>query len=515
MEASPAAFNQNCLHKVLNFPRTTPPRIASLVTAILVVALSAAAQGARSASSAFRVGERITYSISFDQFSDIAYAENYVASRGTLSGRDAVELRSKMRTLNLVSAAFYEIDEARTVFADPATGVPLFVKITKNPDGLPSDTTADFLQEPAAGLDLLSLLYRIRQSGGTGTASLWTNGKVYTVAFAPTGTEPVKTPAGDFDTSIISVQSEYFTEQGFKEVLVNLSNDEAHIPAVIRLRTKRNELKGVAASIQMVLPTPEVLPSPTPGPAATPIVAPTPVRTPEPYVDNRPLQAELAFRLGEALEYRVTAAGRPVGTIVMRARERKSVGGQDTLVLSATVTNSSPGNPVLSLNDSITAFVDPESLAPRQIDIKLQSSLSSLNQTTLFDTRTGSIVYKGSGKVDAPVGTHSLLSLIYAMRSFNLRPSKTRDNPVNDTRVAVFWESQPYIFKLRPGSEETIEVGGAKLQAQPISITTDNPQLDALSLKVWLGTDEGRVPLRFSAGIYQADLVSVTNIPLK
>jgi hypothetical protein len=99
------------------------------------------------------------------------------------------------------------------------------------------------------------------------------------------------------------------------------------------------------------------------------------------------------------------------------------------------------------------------------------------------------------------------------MRSFNLKPSPIRDNPVNDTRVAVFWESQPYVFTLRPRPMEEITVNGEKRQAQQITINTGNPQLDQLALKVWLSADGARVPLRFSAGPYQAELVSQTISP--
>ena len=492
--------------------------IAIIFVGVILCVAGAIAQPSRVSTAtptAFRIGERITYTLSLGGFRDVGYAETHVLSRGALSGRDAIELRSKFKTLNLFSAAFYEADEARTVFVDPASGAPIYAKRTRNPEGLPSETTNDFIKEPAAGLDLLSLLYRIRQSGGTGSASLLENGKAYSVAYTSEETESVRTPAGDFDTIVVSVQSDYFTEMGFRELLVNLSDDEARIPVMIRVRTKRYELRAVAASLQMNVPEAEAAPGPTPAPTVAPIATPTPARTPDPYIDNQPLTGDLAFDLGESLEYRVTAGGRPVGTFVMRARERRSIGGRDTLILAAAVTNAAGGNPVLAVNDSITAFVDPESLAPRQMEIKLQTGLSSLNQTVLFDPRSGTITYRGNNRVDAPVGTHSFLSLIYAMRSFSLRMSKTRDNPVNDTRVAVFWESQPYIFKLRPAAESTIEVGGEKLLTQPVSITTDNPQLDALALKVWLSTDGRRVPVRFTAGPYQADLVSVANIPLK
>jgi hypothetical protein len=493
--------------------------IAILFTLAIFFAGGALGQPAKPAvvasPTAFRVGERITYTLSLGRFSDVGYAEVHVASRGTLAGRDVIELRSKFKTLNLVSAAFYEVDEARTVFVDPTSGAPLYAKRTRNPEGLPSETTSDFIKEPANGLDFLSLIYRIRHSGGTGSVNLFENGRLHTVTYSPSDTEVVRTPAGDFDTTIVSIQSDYFTDLGFKEILVNLSNDEARIPAVIRLRTKRYELRAVAASVHTTVPEVEATPAPTPAPTVMPVATPTPARTPEPYVDNQLLSGDLSFQLGESLEYRVTAGGRPVGTFEMRARERRNIGGRDTLVLAATVTNAAGGNPVLAPSDSITAFVDPETLTPRQMDIKLQTGLSSLNQTIIFDARSGAITYRGNNRVDAPVGTHSLLSLIYAMRSFNLRMSKTRDNPVNDTRVAVFWESQPYIFKLRPAAEATIEVNGEKLLALPVSVTTDNPQLDALGLKIWLSTDGRRVPLRFSAGVYQADLVSAANIPLK
>ena len=100
------------------------------------------------------------------------------------------------------------------------------------------------------------------------------------------------------------------------------------------------------------------------------------------------------------------------------------------------------------------------------------------------------------------------------MRSFNLKPSRDLTNPVNDTRVAVFWTDRAYIFTLRPANIEEILFDGEKVKAQLITINTGNPQLDQLALKVWLSTDERRVPLRFSAGAFQADLTTVTKANL-
>ncbi len=71
---------------------------------------------ARTPATNFRVGERLTYSFSFERFNDVAFAELFVVSRGKLEGKDAVELHSKFTTVNFLSAAFYLIDETRNDF---------------------------------------------------------------------------------------------------------------------------------------------------------------------------------------------------------------------------------------------------------------------------------------------------------------------------------------------------------------------------------------------------------------
>lgn len=476
---------------------------SSLTLAFLLIVFAAAGF----AQAQFRVGERITYTVSLDKFKEAAYAEIYCVSRGALSGKAAIELRSKVKTLNLISAAVAQIDEVRTTFVDPETGTPLYISRVDNSDGLPKETKNDYRQSTSANLDLLSLIYKIRQLGGSGGATFQEGERVYSVTFSPSGAEKVSVPAGDFDTTIITLQSEYFTELGFIDVKVNLTSDEAKVPVLFRLnKTKKSGYRIEAASIQTIAPEqPEVRPSPTPTPGVIP--TPRPTATPEPYVPNQALAPELAFQLGETLEYRISAGDRTVGTFVTRARERVEVAGRDTLILTSTVTNAAAGNPVIALNDSIAANVDPVSLAPFTLDVRIRGPLASLSQSAIFDDRTGSISFKGNQKVDAPIATHSILSLIYAMRSFNLKPSPVRERPVNDTRVAVFWDSRPYVFTLRPAE---IEINGEKRQAQQITINTGNAELDQLSIKVWLAMDATRVPLRFSVGQYQADLVSAT-----
>ena len=225
------------------------------------------------------------------------------------------------------------------------------------------------------------------------------------------------------------------------------------------------------------------------------------------YIDNKPLLPELGFALGETLVYNISTGGKPVAAITLAAAERKLFKKRDSLLLTATITGTEQGITEFRLGDGVKVQVDPDTLAPRSSESKFVTVFPGLNQTLTFDQRNGNISFGGTEPFDGPVGTHTLLSLVYAMRSFNLKVSKDLSNPVNDTRVAVFWESRPYIFTLRPANPADIVINGEKVSAQLITVNTGNPDLDALSLKVWLGTNS-RVPLRFSFGKYQADLAT-------
>lgn len=458
----------------------------------------------------FRIGERLTYNVSMGRFNNAAYAELYTVSRGRLGDKDAIELRSKFKTLELASAAFYLIDETRTTFAAPSTGHPLYSSVNQNAFGMPKETIENYLAAPTQHFDLLTMIYKLRQSGGTGSLTMLENDKVYTVSFLPGIVERQKTDAGEFETTVVAVQSDYFTELGVTEVRVNLSTDEFKVPVLVRLKTAKGQFRAALSSVQMI--EPETAPQPTPAPIRTPEPArtPKPVATPTPFVENLPLTPELAFELGERLEYRILAAGQQVAKMTLTAKERVWFNGGDNLVLEAVFFDLRAGAPFAG-GDYVRAHVDPESLAPRQVESKFSGALRPYSGTVRFE-RDGSSILFGTSRVDAPVGTHSVLSLLYAARSFNLKPSRDLNNPINDTRVAVFWETQPFVFTLRPSAPEVIAIDGKQVAAQLVTVKTGNGVLDQLNIKVWLGNDEARIPLRFAVGNFQADLISATKV---
>ena len=487
--------------------------IAAAPVFFVIGGLITFSQAVSSQPSIFRVGEKLTYHVSFGKFADGGYAELYVVSRGKLGGKDAVEIRSKAKTFGLVSAAFVLLDESRTVYAAPDTGLPIYIRRSINDGPLPKETISNFLDHPTSNFDLLTLIYKAREVGGTGTFPFAEGEQIYTATFQNTVTERVKTDAGDFDTSVSVVQSEFLAANGIKDLRINFTTDEAHVPVLIRCKNVKGEFNARLSAIHLAEPEAASTPAPTPVPTPVTPATPRPTPTPELYVENRPLSTELGFELGETLAYNISSGGKAVAVMTLEARERKQFEKKDSLLLTATITGTEPENKTFALGDAVKAQVDPETLTPRWFEGKFSSTLSGLNQTVTFDQKTGNISFGGAAPVDSPIGTHSLLSLVYAMRSFNLKLSKDPNNPVNDTRVAVFWASQPYVFTLRPSNPADITINGGRVSAQLITVNTGNPQLDTLGLKVWLGTNS-RVPLRFSVGTFQADLISQsTSIP--
>ncbi len=486
------------------------PELIALVVLTLVAPMTAVFTQTGPEANGFRIGERLTYNVSIGRFPIAAYSELYCVSRGRLGDKDAIEVRAKFKTLDLASAAFFLIDESRTTFVSPSTGLPLHTSVNQNAFGLPKETVHNFLSTPTPHADLLTMIYRLRQSGGTGSLTMQDGDKVYSVTFQSGAAEKQRTDAGEFDTTIISVQSEYFSERGMTDVRVNVSNDDARLPVVIRFHTSKGDVRAGLASVQTI--EPETVPDATPEPVRTPLPerTPRPVVTPTPYIDNQPIPAFLAFELGERLEYRIVSGGRQVATMRLAAKERKQFNGTDRLLLEATFSDLQAGAP-FAAGDFVRAYVNPDTLAPSQVEMKFAGSLRPFSTALRFEEQ-GSAIFVGANRVDAPVGTHSLLSLLYAARSFNLKPSRDLDNPINDTRVAVFWESEPYVFTLRPSPAEVIMLDGKPVGAQLVTVSTKNSILDQLNIKVWLGNDDSRFPLRFIIGNFQADLVSVSKV---
>ena len=171
----------------------------------------------------YRVGERLTYNVSFSNFPDAAHVEVEVMSHGTHFGREAVQLRAHVETNGVINVALYAINNDYTTYIDPQTGLP-FRSEARPRDAIKSvDFVHDFNQP--AGIeaipprqrgfpgtyDYISAFYRARAlplaMGEVYNFTVRGDSGEYPAELKVVGKDTIRTNVGSFSTKDAGVRS--------------------------------------------------------------------------------------------------------------------------------------------------------------------------------------------------------------------------------------------------------------------------------------------------------------------
>jgi hypothetical protein len=481
----------------------------------------------------YRVGERLTYNVSFSNFMNAAHIELFVANGGTLFDRPGLELRAHIETTEVVSVALYSLNNDYTTFIDPTTGIPFRSTQVVREGGTTSDSTSDYnaplgvdaipnklrMGEFPGRFDFLSAIYRLRALPLSSRATYYFNIVYdqieYQAQLKVVGQEMVKTKVGTFNTIITEVRTSADTTFNDYKVRVYFSDDERHVPVLITARHKAGEIRAELVGSQMPEDAPQVV-VPT-----RPTTQPTPVSTQRPATRPTPLPATntgaagggvsaslsgLPFSVGEQLNFNFYLANspQPVGTSTFQVRARSKYFGRDGLLLTFRGQTSGTLQRLFSANDQINSYVDPNTLIPFRTELNLQEGKRRTNETLTIDQERGVVVVGDKGtRIEIPIGTHDLISVFYALRSFNLTPPRR-------TAVSLLVNNRPLTLFITALKRETIELGAQKVPAIQLSLTTDDAQTDRYALRLWVSDDRRRLPLRITAntqlGAVRADL---------
>ena len=516
-------------------PRSRLPQTVRLLFASLALAAAAFAQQqpvevstAPVSATPYRVGERLTYGVSFSNFSSAAHVQMYVAGRGRYFEREGVELRAHVETVGEVSAALLKLNNYQFSFVDPQTGLayrtvtlpaeatpPVKVQdatFVRPPDVVSILTPAS--AEPATSApDLLSTLFRLRSlplaPGARFRFKVQYAGALYEAELRVEGRETVNTSAGSFNTLAAVVRVRNDDDADDLRVRINFTDDERRVPVIVTARLPAGEVRATLASDEFVLPAqseqlasaprPDARPTPlalppdpsrpdTGRPAATP--RPTPTAAPNPTT----LPSDLPFEVGEQLNFNffLGTSPQPVGTASFQVRARARYFNRDGLQFSATMATNQTLDRIFSVRDQINTYVDAATLLPFRVESQIQEgSHRQRGIITLDQERGGAIAHDGS-RVEIPVGTYDLVSILYALRSFDLTPPKRNS-------VALFLNKRPRLLFITSVGRETIELNGQRINAYQLALSTDDPQGDRFALRLWVGADRRRLPLRITA----------------
>ncbi|HVF45691.1 MAG TPA: DUF3108 domain-containing protein [Pyrinomonadaceae bacterium] len=492
----------------------------------------------------YRVGEHLTYTVSFSNFAVAAHVELSVASRGQLYGREGVELQAHVETVGVISAALYALNNNYVSFVDPSTGLPYrarqeiregtrienFTRDYNTPPGESAIPSKQTVASPSASFDLLSALYRLRSlplaPGAAYTLSVQNGEAVYNVELRVTGRENLKSNLGSSAAIVTQARVRGNPEADSYRVTIYFSDDERHVPLLITARHRAGEIRAEIASAEILQEAQPVSgapnlaqPAPTqPGIVLPPTTRPGPpaagggaaatgvgasVAAPTPAVDPA-----LPFKPGDELNYNFFLGNgpQPIGTASFRVRARARYFNRDGLLFNASLQTAGAGAKLFPVNDLFASYVDASSLLPFRAEQTIAEGQRRARFVVSSDQGSGSALFEDGTRVDIPAGTHDLLSVFFALRSFDLTPGKR-------TNVSLLVNKRPRVLVITALRRADLSLAGQQIPAVELALATNDPAGDRFNLRLWVSTDKRRLPLRLTAitplGPVRADLAII------
>lgn len=468
------------------------------------------------AQSPYRVGERLTYNVSFSNFPSAAHVEVEVASRGNHFGREAIQLRGHVETTGVINVALFAINNDYVTYIDPETGLPFRSEETVRDAIRNTDSVQDFNQPggneaippkqkaPPGTFDFLSVFYRARalplNDGGVYNFTVRGEGGEYQAEMKVTGRETIRTNVGSFPTIVTQIK---VSDSPLRSLRAYFSDDAGHVPVLILARVKAGELRAELAGSELIKP---------PGETATPtppiVAAPLPATPPTPP----PLSSNFPFKIGEELNYQVFIGGSntPLGIASFQVRGRSRYFERDGLFLTVTAQTTNAAARIFVARDQIDSYVDPKSLLPYRTSMNLVEGSRRLTQVLTTNQDAGMVTSDKGARIEIPVGTHDYVSFFYVLRTITAISGKK-------SVVSMLVENEPKTIFIDPLPRESIQLGPRRVQAIPLKLTTDDPEPDKYQLRMWLSDDLQRLPLRLTCitklGPLRADLAILPTTP--
>jgi hypothetical protein len=466
----------------------------------------------------YRIGERLTYNVSFSNFISAAHVELQIGARGQFFGRDAVQLRAHVETSGVVNAALFAINNDYITYIDPETGLPFHAQQVVREATHSSETSralngseappAKVRKGESPGMyDMLSAVYKLRTLPLTEGATYYVTVKgetdQYQAEIKVSGRQTVKTTVGSFNTVVSQIRITNNSRANGYHIRVFVSDDEQHLPVLITARLAAGELRAELAGVHFAPPPAVPVPN---TPVPPPITRPTPLipRPPTEPVSN----SDLPFKVGEQLNYQLFLAdiNAPAGNATFHVRSRARHFDRDAFLFTVRAQTTNAAQRLFFANDQISTYVDPKALLPFRSEVNLIEGSRRLNQILTINQDYGTATSEKGERIEIPIGTHDSLSFFYVARTFNITPPRRN-------AVSILVNNKAKTLFITALKRETIQIGSQSIPAIQLSLTTDDPEPDKYQFRVWISDDKRRLPIRLTAsspvGPVRADLAII------
>ena len=481
----------------------------------------------------YRVGERLTYNVSFSNFVSAAHIELLVSAHGNFFGRDAIQLKGHIETTGMVNAALFAVNNDYITYVDPGSGLPFRGQQILRAASRTSDTSADFnqpagvagLQEKPTGeftgtYDFLSAIYRVRalplSQNSIYSMNVRDGNDIYDLQVSVIGKVAIKTNVGSFDTIITRLRIRDNSQFNKYDVKVYFSDDQRHVPVLIIVHHPAGNINAEIAGSEFVA-TPAVPPTPGPTPTVINPVTQPPVVIRNPPAgsgppagdgsssDNAASLAELPFKVGEQLNFQVFLPNiaLPAAAANFQVRAHSKYFDHDGLLLTVSAQTTNALQNLFFASDVVTSYVDPKTLLPFHTEFSLSEGQRRFTSKLAINQDYGTAISEKGDRIEIPVGTHDYLSFFYALRTFSLAPPRR-------SAISILVNNKPKTLFISALRKENVQLGSQTIPAIQISLTTDDADSDKYQLRAWISDDSRRLPLRLTAltklGPIRADL---------
>ncbi|HWO03074.1 MAG TPA: DUF3108 domain-containing protein [Blastocatellia bacterium] len=231
---------------------------------------------ASSLKSAFAVGEKFTYEVSWQDFLVAGELVIETKDRRSYEGVDGYHVSAHAQSVGLVSMVGKKIDDGYESFIDASTLLPFRAEKRMRHGKNSSQSSVTIDQEhrtarladgrsvrlPGETYDLASLLFAIRgmdlTPGKARNFNLLEDDKLYAIKIEPEAKEKITTQAGSFDTIRIATRMADRANDKLSNLRIYVTNDQRRIPVLITAEPSWGGVRVQLVSATPQLSTPQI-----------------------------------------------------------------------------------------------------------------------------------------------------------------------------------------------------------------------------------------------------------------
>lgn len=478
--------------------------------------------------STLRVGERLTYNVTFSEFAVAGRIEMEVVEQGNFFGQDGYQIRTKAESIGQVRSLFGDIDHQYTAYVNPRTAIPYrLVRSIRQGKESTEDTIvfdqgkqqATFSDDSSVGIspgtfDLTSLIYAMRLQGvpetGKRKFTVLLDKELVEFEAVSKGKERLVTQTGSYTAIQVKLypqNKKYKKYRGY----VWFSDDAQRLPLAIKATLSFGELRADLTNAMIAVRDATSLakvkewidesgnnrsPSggnssgvPANGNKNSIVVVDPPGSKSNGSAGPSP---NLPFGVGERLNYEVSwGQFSAVGKVSFEVRQQGMLGANRVFEFYGEASTLGAARSLISVNDQANSFVMVDSLLPVKTDVRLREGRRTKLTSATYDWSKKSATLSSGTTVQIQPGTLDLLSLFYVIRAADLKPGKAHSFPFLDANHRMQFVNVTVV------KQESIGGPMGTREALQLDIMTPAPT-PILLAQVWVSNDAKRLPLYFA-----------------